>query len=347
MKHPEKTSFVDSFRIPILVLGGIILYLILEAIQIPFIPLVIILATIAFGSFQLVRDSYGQILKNQFALDYIAIIAIIVSLLTQEYLVAAVLALMIASGRTLEEYGASQAKRTLTALIDRIPRSVHLWTDNEIGQKVEVESVDVGQQIFIRKGEVIPLDGVLISHNGIIDESSLTGEAMSVQKIEKDEIKSGTVNVGNPIVIKVTHEEKDSTYAKIINLVQKATKEKAPLVRLADKYSTIFTVVTFLIAGFAYYQTGTIESILAVLVVATPCPLILATPIALMGGVNAAAKKRIIIKKLSSLEILSRVNAVMFDKTGTITLGKPRLTGVRIFDRSMNQENILSVAEAR
>lgn len=340
------TFLTDNFLIPFLVLLGIILYLALQFLHVPFLPLVIILPTIIIGSYQLFRDSYYQVLKGQYALDYIAIIAIAFSLLTGESLVAAVLALMIASGRTLEEYGAAQARSSLTKLVDRIPKHVYLWENNEMGKRIPIEDVAISQEIYIRRGEVIPLDGGLTSENALIDESSLTGEAYPVEKITGDSLRSGTVNTGNPIIIKVTQEEKNSTYTKIIHLVQKAETEKAPLVRLADQYSTIFTAITFTIAVFAFLYTHSLQGVLAVLVVATPCPLILATPIALMGGVNAAAKRWIIVKKLASLEILSRANAIMFDKTGTITLGHPRVTHVTVFDKRYGEDSILQLAEA-
>lgn len=338
--------FTENFFIPVLVFIGILLYLILQLLGVPYLPLLVIFPTVAIGSYQLFRDSYFAIMKGQYALDYIAILAIAVSFLTGQYLVAAVLALMIASGRTLEEYGAKQARSSLTKLVDRIPREIYLWEHNEIGKRIAIEDVDIHQEIFIRKGEVIPLDGELVSETAYIDEASLTGEAFPVEKIKGDSLRSGTVNTSNPIVVKVTREEKNSTYTKIVALVQKAEKEKAPLVRLADQYSTVFTIITFIIAAFAFWYTHSIQGILAVLVVATPCPLILATPIALMGGVNAAAKRWIIVKKLASLETLSRVNAIMFDKTGTITLGHPRVTNVTIFDKRFTRESILAIAEA-
>lgn len=339
-------SFFSTFKIPLIILLGIILYLLLGATKLPTVGLVIILGVIFLGSYRLVLETIISLIKKQFALDYIAILAVLVSLLTREFLVGAVIALMLASGETLEDFGAAKARQSLTKLIDRIPRDVWLWQKNRADKKIKLESVKVGQHILIRKGEVIPLDGVLNSKAGITDESSLTGEPYPVEKIEGDIIRSGTVNIGDAIVVKVTKASKDSTYRKIITLVESAQQEKAPLVRLADRYSTIFTIITFTIAGFAFWHNPTLESILAVLVVATPCPLIIATPIALLGGVNAAAKKRIIIKKLASIEVLARVNAIILDKTGTITLGKPRVTKVEIDDSKLDKKTILSIAEA-
>lgn len=339
-------NFLISFKVPFIISLGIIAYLLLQVSHLPTTALVVIISVIILGSYRLVIDTYISITKKQFALDYIAILAVLVSLITKEFLVGAVIALMLASGETLEDFGAARARQSLTKLIDRIPRDVWIWQNNRASRKIKIEKVEVGQQVLVRKGEVVPLDGVLLSKNGILDESSLTGEAYPAEKISKDTIRSGTINVGDAIVIKVTKASKDSTYRKIIALVENAQEEKAPLIRLADKYSTVFTIITFIIAAFAYLLKPGLESVLAVLVVATPCPLIIATPIALLGGVNASAKRRIIIKKLASIESLARVNAIILDKTGTITLGKPRVINLEIFDKKYNKKTIASIAEA-
>jgi P-type E1-E2 ATPase len=334
------------FRIPFFVLIGILIFLILSFSKLTFAANTIILLAIFLGSYKLFEATIKSLLQKQLALDYIAILAIIVSLATGEFLVASIIALMIASGRTLEEYGVSAAKKSLTKLIDRIPNTVSVWQNGEIIRHEIIAKVKIGEEILIRRGEVIGLDGILVSETGLTDESSLTGEPYPVDKIKGDAIRSGTINVGTPIVLKVTKEAADSTYRKIIDMVKKAQGEKAPLVRLADRYSVFFTFLTLSIAGFAYLFDRDINSVLAVLVIATPCPLILATPIALMGGINAAAKKRIIIKKLANIEVLSRIKAVIFDKTGTITLGKPKVAAFEILDKNYAEKNLLSIAEA-
>lgn len=299
---------------------------------------------ILVGSWPLLKESYEDLKAKNFGLDYIAILAILVALITQEFLVGIVIALMLSTGRKLEEYGATSAKKTLTTLAQRIPHEINLVNNNQF-KKVPVSLIKAGQIILTRSGEVIPLDGILVSEKGTIDESSLTGEAYPVDKNAGDLIRSGTINLSTPIKIKVTNDEENSSYTKIINLVQKAQTEKAPIVRLADKYSLWFTLVTLLIASFAYLRFGTLESILAVLVVATPCPLILATPIALIGGMDKSAKKRVIIKKLSSIEVLAKVNSIVFDKTGTITLGKPSVSKFEVSSPAESNK-LLAIAEA-
>ncbi len=337
-----------EFVVPVYVGGSLVLYLLFSFLfRLDSIATAIVLVAVAVGSFSLVKKSVISLVRRQFALDYIAILAIIVGLVTHEYLVSVILALMISGGRALEDYGVRQAKRSLTKLVNRIPNKVTIWKEKGPGEAERISEVKVGELILVRKGEVIPLDGVLISESGETDESSLTGEPYFIEKSEGDVLRSGTLNIGAPIVISVTREEKDSTYKKIIEMVQEAQREKPPMIRLADRYSVVFTGVTLAISATAFLASGyNLERVLAVLAIATPCPLIIATPIALLGGMNASAKKKIIIKKLSAVETLSRIRAIVFDKTGTITLGRPKLTDIKVSDRKYTEEKALAIAQA-
>lgn len=340
-------SLAQAFTIPLIVVGGIVFYGVFYLLDLHLPANIIILGVILLGSTGLFKETAISFWKRQFALDYIAILAIVVGLITGEFLVAAILALMVSGGRNLEAYGVSLAKKSLTQLVDRIPTDVTLWEHDKPGDKEKIDKILVGTEIFIRKGEVIGLDGILVSEGGETDDSSLTGEPYFIEKMKGDIIRSGTINIGQPIVVKVTKAEKDSTYKKIVDMVKQAQQEKSPFVRLADKYSTVFTVVTLAIAGFAYfYSHFDLSRVLAVLAIATPCPLIIATPIALLGGVSASAKRKIIVKKLASLEVLSRVNTLLFDKTGTITLGVPKLVHLLVEDRRFTETQVLSIAEA-
>ncbi len=342
----EKSALLKTFQIPAIVLLGIILYIILSFSHREIISTLIILAVTILGSFRLFKESLRAILKRHFALDYIAILAILVSLVTQEYIVAAILALMISSGRTLEDYGVAQAKKSLTKLTDRIPNEVILWENNTMGARLSIGKVKKGDEIIVRKGEVIGLDGILISQSGLTDESSLTGEPYTIEKIKGDPIRSGTINMGDLIIVRITKEAGNSTYAKIIEMVKKAQDEKTPFIRIANQYSILFTVITLLITGFAYILSGfDLTRALAVLVIATPCPLIIATPIALLGGVNSASKKHIIVKKLASIEILSKADTIIFDKTGTITLGRPIVAEFKNLS-GLKTAEILAIAES-
>lgn len=298
------------------------------------------------GSIQVLIESIISFSKRDFAIDYLAILTITVSLVSQQLLVGSVIVLMITGGNALERYAQSRAKSSLTSLTNRIPHDVLLYENETDNKKVKIESVKIGQKIFVRKGEVIPLDGVLVSGYSQIDESSLTGEPYFVDKLKGDKIRSGTINMGASIVIKVSKEDKDSTYRQIINMVRKAQEEKSPMIRMAHQYNWIFTVIALLIATGAYLYWHNFNYILAVLVIATPCPLLLATPVALIGGMSANAKKKIIVKNLGSIEDLSRVDTLVFDKTGTITLGKPILKKINIIDKNYNKSKVLSIAEA-
>lgn len=336
-----------KFAVPVFVASTILLHVVCVSVF-GWIVMgdIISLLGIFVGGYELVHDTLISLLHKKFALDYIALLAIATGLYTHQYIVAGVIVLMLAGGNTLERYGMSQAKRSLRSLTNRLPHSVFLWVDGHIGPKTEIEVVHIGDHIAVRKGEVIPLDGTLVSDAAFIDESSLTGEPYTVEKAQGDLLRSGTVNAGDLIVVQTTTSDKNSSYHKIIEMVRKAQEEKSPLIRLADKYSVVFTITTFFIAGIAYLVSHDIERVLAVLVIATPCPLILATPIALMGGMNAAAKKRIIMKRLASIEVLSRVRAVVLDKTGTITLGKPTVHEMTLHTKSLTSAQVLSVAAA-
>ncbi|MBI5729015.1 MAG: cadmium-translocating P-type ATPase [Candidatus Magasanikbacteria bacterium] len=341
---PGARKTLSFFKMPIFVLAGLIVYGV-------FFRSVasgrwFAIGIIVIGSFNLFLETFKALVKRQFALDYIAITAILVSVLTGEYLVGLVIVLMLSGGTTLEKYGLARAKQSLTSLTNRIPNEVVLWQGGRAEVRVPIEGVAVGTEILVRKGEVVPLDGELLSKEAVFDESSLTGEPYIMEKVEGDQVRSGTVNQGEAAVVRVTKPDRESTYRKIIELVKRAQAEKAPLLRLANRYSIFFTVLTAFIAGVAYAFSRDINLVLAVLVVATPCPLILATPIALFGGMNVAARNRILVKNLTSFEALARATVVVLDKTGTITLGRPVVNKVEILNKQFDRQSVLGIAEA-
>lgn len=332
-----------QFRTPWFVLINIILYLILHfglKNQFSVIPL---FAAITVGSYRLLADSVSSLLHGSFALDYVAILAIATGIYTNNYLVAAIIVLMMSGGNALEDYAKDKAKHSLTSLQNRIPNQVQVLNHARTPRSTAIEQVAVGSVILIRKGEVVPLDGILKSEQGELDESSLTGEANPVTKAQDDKILSGTVNLGEAITIKTTSSNQDSTYSHIVALVTQAETAKTPFVQLADQLSGVFTIITILIAYGAYTLSGDFERVLAVLVIATPCPLILATPIAMIGGMSAAADERIIFKKLAALEKLAKIKHLVLDKTGTITLGQPQLQKIEVLDRKLTEKEILAI----
>ncbi len=261
-----------------------------------------------------------QLLRREPGVDIIAGLAMGGALALGENLAGVVIALMFTGGNVLEEFARHRAGRELTALLGRRSRIAH----REAGDAIEdlpVEAVRPGDVLVVKSGEALPVDGTLLDPAAAIDESALTGEALPVAFREGASLRSGTVNAGGPLRLRADATAGESTYAGIVRLVEAAQREKAPFVRLADRWSLAFLALTIGIAGIAYLASGDPVRALAVLVVATPCPLILAVPVALVAGISAAARHGVLIKGGGALETLARARTVMFDKTGTLTTG--------------------------
>ncbi|MBF4560359.1 heavy metal translocating P-type ATPase [Pseudomonas sp. p50] len=270
-----------------------------------------------------------RLARREAGVDLIALLSITAALVFEQTLVAAVIALMLASGRTLEFFTKQRAERELRALIDRAPRFA--WLQEEGGlRKIPVEQVQLHQTLLVRLGEVIPVDGRLLSPAAILDESALSGESLPVTRREGEQLSSGVSNVGAPILLITTRTAAQSTYAGIVRLAEAARRSRAPFVRLADRYALFFIPLTLLLAGLAWYLSGDPLRALAVLVVATPCPLILAVPIAIMSGISRAARRGILIKDGVTLEALAAIKQVFLDKTGTLTSGHARLQSIEV-----------------
>jgi len=287
--------------------------------------------TTAVGLLPIVREVFGGILRREPGVDLIAVLAMGGALALEEYLAGAVIAFMLASGRSLEDYADARAHRELSALLERAPRTAHRYVDGSL-TKVPIDDVRPGDLLLVKKGEVVPVDGILTSRDCVLDESALTGESRPVERSEGEQIRSGAVNAGAGFDLRAVASASESTYAGIVRLVEQAQKEKAPFVRLADRYALVFIPVTLAIAGGAWAISGDPVRALAVLVVATPCPLILAAPIAIVAGISRAAKRGIIVKGGGALETLARGTVLLFDKTGTLTAGVPELADVESFD---------------
>lgn len=270
-----------------------------------------------------------RLARREAGVDLIALLSITAALVFDQTLVAAVIALMLATGRTLEFFTKQRAERELRALIDRAPRFA--WLQEEGGlRKIPVEQVQLNQTLLVRLGEVIPVDGRLLSPAAILDESALTGESLPITRREGEHLPSGVSNVGAPILLITTRTAALSTYAGIVRLAESARRSRAPFVRLADRYALFFIPLTLLIAAMAWHMSGDPLRALAVLVVATPCPLILAVPIAIMSGISRAARRGILIKDGVTLEALAGVKQVFLDKTGTLTSGHARLQSIEV-----------------
>jgi len=266
--------------------------------------------------------------RGEVGLDLIAALSMAASLAFGEPLAGNVVALMYAGGQFLESYAEGRARREMTALLSRVPTSAMRHLDGGL-EEVPIEDLACGDRVLVRRGEGVPTDGVLISRLATVDQSALTGEPLPVSKHANDEILSGSTNVGDAFDIRVTRTASASTYAHIVELVKQAQESKAPSVRIADRYAVWFLLLTVAIAGAAWWLSGDRVRALAVLVVATPCPLILALPIAIISGMSRAAKAGVLIKSSGALEALATVKTVILDKTGTLTVGAARVVEIR------------------
>jgi heavy metal translocating P-type ATPase len=282
------------------------------------------LAIAARESVEMVRS----MLRGHFGIDVLAVTAIIATVLVGEFWASLIIVLMFTGGEALEDYAQGRAKRELSALLERNPLVAHRELDGT-SVDVPVGEVLVGDILVVKPGELVPVDGELLSDHVVLDESSLTGESLPVERAAGDQVVSGAVNGPVAARIRVTAVASDSQYQRIVALVAEASESRAPFVRMADRYAVPFTIGAYLLAVAGWVASGDPARFAEVLVVATPCPLIIAAPVAFIAGMSRAARHGIIVKNGGTLEKLSRVRTVAFDKTGTLTHGRPALVAVR------------------
>jgi heavy metal translocating P-type ATPase len=259
--------------------------------------------------------------------DVIALLALVGTLIVSEYLAGAVIAVMLASGRTLEAWAGARSQRELRVLLSRAPRVAHRRLGAQI-YDVVVDDVRVGDLVMVKPGEIIPIDGRVESGLAVVDESALTGESVPVEARSGDAVRSGTLNAGGPFDMRATTTSAQSSYAGIVRLVSTAEASSAPAARLADRYAGVFLAASLVAAGCAWALSGLFARAVAVLVVATPCPLILAVPVALVAGLSRAAHRGVVIKGGAVLERMARADVLLFDKTGTLTAGRPTVADI-------------------
>ena len=271
----------------------------------------------------MIRD----LLAGRLGVDAIAFVSMSAALVLGENLAGIVVAVMYAGGNVLEDFAVARAERDLKSLLDRAPRIAHRRQGSSIAD-TPIEQVAIGDIILVRAGEVIPIDGIVLVSGATIDESVLTGEPIPVSRREGEAVRSGTVNAGETFEIRATATAGESTYAGIVRMVNAAQTAKAPFIRLADRFALLLLPITLIVAGAAWLWSGDPIRGLAVLVAATPCPLILAAPVAFIAGVAQAARLGILIKGGKPFEALARTHTVMFDKTGTLTIGGARLVAI-------------------
>jgi heavy metal translocating P-type ATPase len=267
-----------------------------------------------------------SIAHGRLSVDVIALLALAGAIAVDELLAAAVISVMLASGRALEAWAANRARHDLSALLAQAPRTGRRYRDGSL-ETVPLDQIAVGDLLLVAAGDVVPVDGTLAAGGAVLDESALTGEALPVQHVHGDTLRSGTLNAAGPFDLRASASATDSTYAAIVRLVSEAESEQAPFVRLADRYAMWFLPVSLAVAGAAWALGGAARAV-AVLVVATPCPLILAAPVALVSGLSAAARRGIVVKNGGVLERLARCTTVLIDKTGTLTAGQPAVTAI-------------------
>lgn len=327
-----------EFRLPFLIIVCILLALLLGEKMVYGIAILL-------GIMQLVSESYERIRRKRFNLDYLAFLALGTALILGELLAGAVVALMVAISAALERYGANRAEKTLRSLFENIPKVVLRVTSSGT-EEIPIPAIQKGDVLLVRPSEMLAFDGYLVSDRALLSEANLTGEMEPVVYTETAVLKSGAVNVGQVLQMRVLGDFEHSSYRKILSLVEEGKSHPAPMIRLAERYNIAFTFFSLVLAFGAYLLFGEWERFLAVLVIATPCPLLIAAPISFIGGLNKAARKNIIIKSPLILELLAKTKMFFFDKTGTLTLGEPRLKKIDILDKTFSKEKVWSIAAA-
>jgi heavy metal translocating P-type ATPase len=266
-------------------------------------------------------------LHGHFATDIVATLAIITAAILRQPIAGLVIVLMQTGGELLERYAARRASRAIQELEDASPHAAHRMRGDAV-EDVDASDVVVGDILVVRPGELVPTDGVVVSGSSWVDASRLTGESVPADVRPGSKVMSASVNGDRPLRVRATAPASESQYARIVELVRSAQASKAPLQRLADRYAVWFTPVTLVVCALTYLLSDDWTRVLAVLVVATPCPLILATPVAIVGGISHAARHGIIVRHGGALEALGRVTVALFDKTGTLTIGRPEVSRV-------------------
>ena len=264
------------------------------------------------------------VVEHSLGVDTIALVAMVGALALGEELAGVVIGLMFSGGAALESVASRRARRELTALIQRAPKVAQLRVGDRL-EEVPVDRVHVGDVVVVRTGEVVPVDGTVMSPEAVIDTSTLSGEPLPLTASRGMAVMSGSANAGAPFDVRADRPAGESAYAALVRLVEQAQTQRAPFVRMADRYAGFFLPATVLVAGLAWILSGDPVRALAVVVVATPCPLILAAPIALVSGLSRAARAGVIVKGAGAIETLGEARTVLFDKTGTLTVGTPEV----------------------
>jgi heavy metal translocating P-type ATPase len=284
-----------------------------------------LLATLVLGGLPLLYDLLRKLLKREFGSDLLGGISIVTSVLLGEYLAGSIIVLMLSGGEALENYALRSASSVLAALAKRMPSVAHRKRDSEIVD-VELQEVAVGDTLVIYPHDICPVDGVVIEGHGVMDESYLTGEPFQITKTSGSTVISGAINGESALTIRATQRAADSRYAKIMEVMRESESKRPQLRRMGDRLGAIYTPVALTVAILAWAISGEALRFLAVLVIATPCPLLIGIPIAIIGSISLCARRAIIVKSPVVLEQIAECRTAIFDKTGTLTYGEPKLT---------------------
>jgi heavy metal translocating P-type ATPase len=335
--------FTEHYPVPVLALIGLVIGGILQITHEEQVGKIVWFIALIGGGIPVVWQTVREMLHKHFVSDIVAMLAIIVSIILNDAFPGVIIVLMQTGGKALEDYAYRRASSSLDNLLSRAPRIAHRKIDHNL-EEIPVSQINIGDVLAIRPGDLIPVDGEILSSQACIDEASLTGEPLPKTKTCGEQAFSGTVNIGGAFDIKATRKSEESQYSKIVKLVKKAQEEKAPIQRLADKYAVWFTPITLIVSMIGWLVTNNFQTILSVLVVATPCSLIFATPVAVISGINKAAKSGIIIKTGAAIEQVAKTQVVVFDKTGTITFGTPAVERIISFEGVSSDEILLKAA---
>lgn len=284
-----------------------------------------IYATLALGGIPLVIELAGKLLRRQFGSDLLAGISIVTAVLLQEYLAGALVVLMLSGGEAIEQYAVRSASSVLKALAKRMPNIAHRRVDGRL-EDVDLDAIRIGDHLVVHPHEICPVDGTVLDGHGIMDESYLTGEPFMIRKTPGSGVLSGAINGESALTIQATKLPIDSRYAKIIEVMKAAEERRPHMRRLADQLGAIYTPIAVGLALVAWALSGDAVRFLAVLVIATPCPLLIAIPVTIIGAISLSAKRGIIVRDPAVLEQIGQCQTIIFDKTGTLTYGEPKLT---------------------
>lgn len=303
-----------------------------------------LILAIVIGGIPLLYETLREVAALKFNVDIVAIISIWGSLLVNEYVAGAIIVLMMSGGKALEQLANRRARSAISKLVKLLPQTANLSKGNGDFEPIQLSDVKVDDVLLIKPGDVVGIDGIILSGESAFDQQSVTGESIPVHKERGDQVIAGSVNTTGAVEMKVTRTADLSTLSQMIKLLQHAEEHKAKVGRLADQMGAWFTPVTILVAALSYLLTSNINYAYAVFVIATPCPLLLATPIAIVSAIARAATLGVVVRSGQSLEAASQVDTMVFDKTGTLTTGFPTIIDVVSVSDKFSKQQVMQLA---